>query len=346
MEKLVKQIIKIQRILKVPEKLPKNLILKLVSLFFAVFLWYFVVGEDKVDTTIYVALEITNLPQDLVISNQFRKQIEVTVNGPRGLVRNISSQHITRPVNLAKAQPGSYVIKNTPESIKITKGVQIQNIRPANITLTIDRLLAKELPIKPVLKGQPATGYEVDAFIANPPTLGLTAPASILEKDVFLLTKPIDITGRKADFTTQIHLDIREQISELIGEPVISVNVLIKEKQVTREFKGIPVEFNHEAKRTIYRLDHHQVDIKTELPYNLAGKDAQNFLFKAVLDADNLPPGRHELPVRIISTPPYITIKEIIPDLIQIDISPPQQVMKNRQPSPLPLMDTQDQNEQ
>jgi hypothetical protein len=83
MEKLVNPIIKIQRLLKAPENLPKNLILKLVSLFFAVFLWYFVVGEDKVDTTIYVAIEITNLPQDLVISNQFQKLIEVTVNGPR-----------------------------------------------------------------------------------------------------------------------------------------------------------------------------------------------------------------------------------------------------------------------
>ncbi|MCK4839962.1 MAG: hypothetical protein KAS94_14250 [Desulfobulbaceae bacterium] len=346
MEKLVKQIIKIQRLFKVPEKLPKNLVLKLVSLFFAVFLWYFVVGEDKVDTTIFVSIEITNLPQDLVISNQFRKQIEVTVNGPRGLVRNISSQHITRPVNLAKAQPGSHVIKNTPESIKITKGVQIQNIRPANITLTIDRLLAKELPIKPVLKGKPATGYEVAAFIANPPTLGLTAASSILEKEVFLLTQSIDITGRKADFSTEIALDVKEEITELIGEPVISVNVLIKEKQVAREFKGIPVEFNHEAKRTIYRLDHHQVNIKTELPYNMAGKDAQNFLFKAVLEADNLPPGRHELPVIIISNPPVITIREVIPALIKIDIGSPQQVMKQRQPSPLPLSVSQEPKEQ
>jgi YbbR domain-containing protein len=346
MEKLVNPIIKIQRLLKAPENLPKNLILKLVSLFFAVFLWYFVVGEDKVDTTIYVAIEITNLPQDLVISNQFQKQIEVTVNGPRGLVRNISSQHITRPVNLANAQPGSHVIKNTPESIKITKGVQIQNIRPAIITLTIDRLLAKELPIKPVLKGKPATGYEVAAFIANPPTLGLTAPASILEKEVFLLTQPIDITGRETDFTIQIPLDVREEITELIGEPVISVNVIIKEKQVVREFKGIPVEFNHEAKRTIYRLDYHQVDIKTELPYNLAGEDAQNFLFKAVLDADHLPPGRHELPVRITTNPPGIIIKEVIPARIKIDISPPQHIMKHRQPLPTPLKVPREQKEQ
>lgn len=336
MEKLVEQIIKIQRLLKAPEKLPKNLVLKLVSLFFAVFLWYFVVGEDKVDTTIYVPIEITNLPQDLIISNQFRKQIEVTVNGPRGLVRNISSQHITRPVDLAKAQPGSHVIKNTSESIKITKGVQIQNIRPAVITLTLDRLLAKKLQIKPVLQGKPATGYEVTALVANPPTLDLTAPASLLGLENFLLTKPIDITGKKTTFSAQITLDVSEEITELIGEPTVSVDVLIKEKRVAREFKDIPIEFSHEAPRTIYLLENHQVNINTALPYNLAGKDASNFHFKAVLDSEALPPGHHELPVRIITNNQDIIVKEIIPARIKINIGLPQQIMKSRQPSTPP----------
>lgn len=344
MEKLVKQIIN-KHLPATQDKLPKNLILKLVSLFFAIFLWYFVVGEDKIDTTIYVPLEITNLPQDLVISNQFRKQLEVTINGPRGLVRSVASQHITRPVDLTNAQPGNHVIKNTPESIKLPNGVQIQNIRPANITLTIDRLLKKELPIKPVLKGNPANGFEVAAIIANPKTLGLTAPASTLGKEAFLPTELIDMTGRNANFNTQVALNVREEITELIGEPVISVSILIKEKQVVREFSGIPVEFNHEAERTTYRLDHYQVNIETELPYSMANKDAQNFHFKATINADKLPPGSHELPVKIISSQQSIKITKVVPARIKIDISSPKPVMKNRQISPSALTGTERQKE-
>lgn len=335
MEELVKQIIK-KYGPKFPDKLPKNLVPKLVSLFFAIFLWYFVVGEDKIDTTVYVPLEITNLPQDLIISNQFRKQIEVTVNGPRGLVRSVSSQHITRPVDLTNATPGSHVIKNTPETIKLPKGIQVQNVRPANITLTIDRLIKKELPIKPVLTGNVASGYEVEAFVAKPPTLGLTAPASTLENEVFLLTEQIDISGKKASFSTQVPLDVKEKITELIGEPIISVQILIREKLVTREFSGIPIELNHDAERTTYRLDHHQVDIRAELPHQLASKDAQNFHFKAILEADSLSPGRHELPVKIISDPPGIKILETIPAMIRINISKPKPLMKSKLPSSSP----------
>jgi YbbR domain-containing protein len=333
MEKLVKQIIK-KYIPRFPDKLPKNLIPKLVSLFFALFLWYFVVGEDKIDTTLYVPLEITNLRQDLVISNQFRKQIEVTVNGPRGLVRSVSGQHIARPVDLTNALPGSHLIKNTPESIRLPNGIQIQNIRPANITLIIDRLIKKELPIKPVLNGEPATGYEVAGFVAYPATLGLTAPAGTLESEEFLLTQAIDITGRKSNFKAQVPLNIKEEITELIGEPVINVQIMIRERMIEREFSGIPVEFNHEAERTTYRLDHYQVNIKTKTPYNLANKDAENFHFTATIDADKLPPGHHELPVKIIAGSPLIKITEVIPAKIKMDISLPKPVMKNKIPSP------------
>ena len=77
MEKLVRQIV--ESITSFPR--PKNWVLKLLSLLFALFLWYFVVGEDKVDMTVTIPVEIVNLPRELIISNQFKKQLEVTVSG-------------------------------------------------------------------------------------------------------------------------------------------------------------------------------------------------------------------------------------------------------------------------
>ena len=131
---------------------------KVLSLIFALMMWYFVVGEDKVDMTVYVPIEITNLPQSLIISNQFKKQLEVTISGPRGLVRSITNQHITRSIDLSNAKPGTQVFQNKPESISFPRGITIQRIQPANITLTIDKLLEKDLPIKPMVVGVPAEG--------------------------------------------------------------------------------------------------------------------------------------------------------------------------------------------
>jgi YbbR domain-containing protein len=54
----------------------------LISLLMAIVLWYNVGGEQTVDTSVMIPVEVLNLPRELVISNQFKKEIEVTVNGP------------------------------------------------------------------------------------------------------------------------------------------------------------------------------------------------------------------------------------------------------------------------
>ncbi len=314
----------------------KNWILKLISMFFALFLWYFVVGEDKVELTITVPLEITNLKQDLVISNEFIKQLEVTVNGPRGLVRGLSKQTITRPLDLADYFPGSHVIPIKASFLNFPRGIQVQHIRPTNITLVIDRLIDKELPIKPVLKGIPALGYEVASIIADPPTLSLTAPSATLAKEVFLPTMPIPINGIKSSSKVQVQLDVKDEISDLVGEPVIGINILVREKIQSRDFSGIPVEINHAGERTLYRIDNHQVTVTAEMPYGMASKPSKSFKFKAVINAGNLPPGRHEIPLLITSNPPGIKILEVTPSKTITIISPPGPVMKRLYTGPQP----------
>jgi len=51
---------------KLSTLLPKYWVLKLLSLIIGASLWYFVVGEDQIDITINVPIEVHNLPANLV----------------------------------------------------------------------------------------------------------------------------------------------------------------------------------------------------------------------------------------------------------------------------------------
>jgi YbbR domain-containing protein len=329
MEKLAREIIKKYRWFS-SQKWAADWGFKAVSLIFALLMWYFVVGEDKVDMTVYVPIEITNLPQNLIIANQFKKQLEVTVSGPRGLVRSITNQHITRSIDLANAKPGTQVFQNKPESINLPRGIVVQRIQPANFTLTIDRLLEKELPIKPIITGTPAEGFEITTIIAQPSSLGLKAPAAALKDTIFLATQPIDISGRLTSLNNQrVALDVKPEIEELIGESLISVNIGIKEKAIPREFSGIPVEFSHTAERTAYKLQPGLVSIKAELPYRLAQTQSANISFTAKVDAGSRAPGRYDLPVTVVAAPAGIRVVEVIPPQVSIVIGQPGPVMKN-----------------
>ncbi|MBU0676141.1 MAG: YbbR-like domain-containing protein [Proteobacteria bacterium] len=318
MEKLAQQNIKTSWVSQL--HWPKDWILKILSLFFALLLWYFVVGEDKVDMTVLVPIEITNLPQDMVISNQFMRQLEVTVSGPRGLVRGLDRLHISKPVDLSQATPGSKVIQTKPESIKFPRGIKVLRIQPANVSLVIDRLIQKELPIKPTTSGSPAEGYELVGAVPDPVSLSLTAPAKLMEGLLFLSTEPIDLSGVKASFTKQIPLDLAPEITRLVGEPVITVRGGIREKRVPKTLYHLPITFTHTADRTLYQLSRQEVDIKVELPYFSAQSMESTEGITAVIDGASLPPGTYSLPVVVTIPNSQIKLLEVVPAEIVLTI--------------------------
>jgi YbbR domain-containing protein len=329
MEKLARQAIVRYRWFR-GQKWAKDWGPKVLALLFAVLMWYFVVGEDKVDMTVYVPIEITNLPQNLIIANQYKKQLEVVVSGPRGLVRTISNQRISRSIDLAEARPGTQIFQNKPESIKFPRGIIIQRIQPANITLTIDNLLERELPIKAVVTGEPAVGFRVVAITTKPPSISLKAPMEALKVTDYLSTKTVDLTGITASISKQVDLDVIPEIEELVGESVITVNVTVKEKMIPREFVGIPIEFIHAGKYFAYRLSNRQVTVKAELPYRLSQTRTKIPRVTATVDAGSLPPGKHELPVTVIPDTPGVTVTEVIPPTITVTISPSGPVLKRK----------------
>jgi YbbR domain-containing protein len=319
MEKLVRQII--DNISSFPR--PKNWVLKLLSLLFAMFLWYFVVGEDKVDMNVTIPVEIVNLPRDLVISNQFKKQLEVTVSGQRSLIRGITSQHISRTIDLSKAEPGTVVIQNHPASISLPRGLNILRVQPPTITLLLDRLIQKELPIKPLLVGRVDKDYRLESVTADPPTLEISGPQSILAQEESLNTNPIDISGLKQSTVKQVSLALKPAIADLIGEPVVAVRLNVVELKREMEFVNIPIEFDTEGgsqQQTIYRLLPPTVTVTAELPQAMVNStDNIRDLFHANVTPETLQVGSQSLEVHLES-PPEANILSMEPETVSLQI--------------------------
>ena len=316
MEKLVKQII---RRLPTPNLLnwPNNWGLKLISLIFAVLLWYFVVGEDKVDTTVYIPVEIVNLPKELIISNQFKKQLEATVRGPRGLISGINRQRITRTINLAKATPGTIVIRNEPETIQFPRGVTVSRIQPTHITLLIDELVEKDLPVQARTIGEPAIGHELAGVVFEPPLIKIAGPKAIVGREKLFTGKPIDISGMKGPTTIQVPLELRPALLELMGETVVTANVVIREKTSERTIADVPIHLADPDSARKVTIEPNTIDIRAMLP--LSSKGNQTRLFEATVSTDGLSVGTHRVPVKITAAE-QIKIIETVPPTVTVRI--------------------------
>ncbi len=325
MAKLVQQII--GYLSTIPR--PRNWVLKLLSFFFALSLWYFVVGEDKVDMTVSIPVEIVNLPRDLVIANQFKRQLDVAVSGQRSLIRSIASQHTTRSIDLSKAKPGTVVIENEPDSIDLPWGISVLRIQPRTITLRLDRLIQKKLVIKPQLTGKPAPGFKLLSVTLDPPDISVSGPEHALGKEKFLKTQAIDLHGLKESCSRQVSLALTPVLAELLGEPVVTVQLDVRAALVVQQFQ-VPVMLSNGRK---YKALPPAVTVRAELPKEIAlqVKDSAG-LFTAEAHPLDLADGRTALTVVVKLSDAHdkdrdkIRILDISPKTVALEIEPPRKV--------------------
>ena len=301
---------------------PKDWVLRLFSLFFAVFLWYFVVGEDKLDTSLYIPVEIVNLPRELVISNQYKKQLEVTVSGPRGLIDSLQRQRIHRTVNLSKATPGTVVVRNEPESLPFPRGINVLRIQPTHITLLIDRLDEKALPIRAKVSGRPADGYELIEVQIEPPIITINGPQTVLGAETELLTEPIDISGLSGNITKQIPLQLAPSVVELIGEAVVSARVVVREKTTPREFGSISLVATQSDPALEYHFTPATVSVTALVPLSQVHEPARlGPKIRATVNVADLKPGKYKVATEVSAQDPLV-IQSFSPKTVTVRVTP------------------------
>jgi YbbR domain-containing protein len=208
----------------------------IISLILSAVLWYNVGGEKTVDTSVMIPVEVLNLPRDLVISNQFKRQLEVTVHGPRSLILGIDQKQISRRIDLANATPGTSVISNDVESITVPRGITVLRVQPATIILSLDKLISKQFPINPVTVGNPLPGYVLEGLRMEPNVITITGPESVLVKHEVLRTREIDLNNINKSLQVQVPLDLDPAIVDLIGETTITADIAVKLEKEQYEY--------------------------------------------------------------------------------------------------------------
>ncbi len=303
--------------LRIPQQ---DWILKAISLCLGAFLWYFVVGEDQVDMNIVVPIEILNLPVDLVISNQFRQEIEVSVRGPRSMIQDLRERPITRPVDLSDAEPGTVVIKNDRDSIPFPRGITVLRLQPTNITLQLDRLIQKNFVINPVTEGEPAPGYYLHNITLEPDHLAVSGPKTILDSEIALQTYVINLDRLDHSTVLQVRLNLNPDFLALIGETVVTAKLEVREKMVKKVITPIPINVRDSARPV--KIEPHSISVLANIPENLLRDTPEPaMLFRAsvsaagIREATNVP-----VTVNTISVPGHapIEILSIQPEQIRV----------------------------
>jgi len=209
-------------------KLTQNWILKLISLVFAVVLWFFVIGERKLEVSYVIPLEYRGLAEGMIIANEVPNSVSVRISGPRALLMHHSAGDISIAVDLKDLPAGITSFKRLEESLSLPSGLRVTRISPSYVDVKLERIREKEVPIRLVLTGEPVEGYRVVETFLDPERVIVAGAGSELKAVTEVTTEPIDLSGVQESFSQTAPIDHPGTYTYLKDQKTVEVEVLLE----------------------------------------------------------------------------------------------------------------------
>jgi YbbR domain-containing protein len=189
------------------EILLKNWGMKLASIMIAFALWLTVRGSPG-ERIITVPLTI-QVPRSMEIVNERPNVVEITA---RGYLTNLTGSlpNMTYSIDLQSSGEGEQTIPLTPGGVRVSpaSGLQVIRVSPARITLVLEKIISKDVPVKVPIRGTPASGFDFYQATCQPSIVSISGPRSYINPVKEMETDPVSITEQSAPFHTIVNFNV------------------------------------------------------------------------------------------------------------------------------------------
>jgi YbbR domain-containing protein len=218
--------------------------LKLLALAITLVLWFAVTGQNK-PVTIRTSVQLNLIrPENLDISNDPPKTVDVILTGSRNDLDQISTPNLVATVDIRDQKPGERVVRLSPERVEmeVPEGVKIESFQPSTIPIRLEPRVERAPEVEVKIEGTPADGYEVYGIHPMQNTVRVRGPASRIEALKKAPTETISIEGKKESFTArQVAIDIPDHKIDVL-DALVDVAIDIGERRAEKSFSGVPAQ--------------------------------------------------------------------------------------------------------
>ena len=272
--------------------------------------------------TVRVLVDRGEVPAGLEIGATTVSAQEVTATGPNSLL-----QRVDRAVARVHIDQSGIDVHNQVQLVPVDiDGRLVPSVELTPLTVNVDidvRTVetSKTVPVRPVLSGAPAPGFEVGDVTVDPAVVTLRGAPDVLSGVTEVLTNPISLSGARAPLTATATLVMPTgtRLSD-VGASGPTVVVPVSEEVGTRTFLvGLVCTGQPSGSACLPQLS--QVAVTLCGTVNaLAALDPATL--SVGLDATGLAPGTHVVKATL-SAPRGITLVGISPATVTVTIVPP-----------------------
>ncbi len=212
-----------------------------VSLVSAIALWIVVTqAEDPSQSAAFSNIEVkaVNVPEGLAVAGIREPGVSIRVSAPESKLRDLTLSDFRAEINLSGARPGTSELRVIAESRE--SGVGIVEVQPAFVTVVLEPLITRQVPVRPKLLGAVPQGYSVGEAEANPAQVRISGATSTVQQ-VAAAEADVNLTGLRVSGRQQYPLVPRDasgaDIKGVRVEPASAeVRLAVVQQEVTLIF--------------------------------------------------------------------------------------------------------------
>ncbi len=213
--------------MKLLRKLLRFLPTLLTALVLAIIVWVSsVTASDPNQTLTYekpIRLELLGQNPDLVVTNQQTEAVTVTLKAPRSVHARLASNPnlISANINLSGLEAGDHTL--TPEVMVDLRPVQVVEVSPASVDISLEKVASGTFPISLVQTGTLPVGYQVRTAKLSQSEAKLVGPESSV-KTVVEISATINISELTTSISRTLDLKPLDEAGVVVEGVVLSPN--------------------------------------------------------------------------------------------------------------------------
>ncbi len=181
----------------------------LTALILAITVWIIAVtASDPAENRTYprnVPIEIVGQDTNLVMTSDLPSNVAIVLNTPQTVWEKIiNTQSPVRAVlDLSGLQPGTHMVDL---QIQVSvRPVKVISYSPRTISVTLESLSSKVIPLSLDIRGEPAIGYQVEEPVVDVKQITVTGPVSQVDR-VAEIRATLDINLAYEDISRMINV--------------------------------------------------------------------------------------------------------------------------------------------
>ncbi len=213
-----------------------------IALALAVLTWYLITGREKVEAWVDMGVEMTNVPEGLIIRKGLISKIEVRVRGSKGLVRSLDRRKWTYSLDVSKLKVGENLVDIDRERIPLSMAYEVVEVKPSRLILSVDRLARKDVPVVAEWRGVLPQDFRLLEIKTVPETVEVRgAERQIRQMNQVRVSVQNDFEDPPASWSDDVPIKLAEGVEANPGQVKVSLRF---GPEIKTEWVRVPVRLD------------------------------------------------------------------------------------------------------